>query len=104
MYRIEWIWPVAVFGVLTLPMVPWFGALLAVLMVLTVAAAILVALVGAILAPPFLLARAVHRHWRSGGAQPVDTAQATASRAPLLTGRGPQTAAPEARAALAGLR
>ena len=81
-------------------MVPWLGALLAVVMVLLVAVAILVALVGAIVAIPFLLARAVHRRRRSGRALPAHTAQATVSRASLLTDAGRRAAAPEAPAAL----
>jgi hypothetical protein len=102
MYRIEWIWPVFAFGVLTLPMVPVFGAMLGLVMVVIVAAAILAAVVGAIVAPPFLLARAVHRHLRrrSGRALPAPTAQPSVSRASVLTAAR-QAAAPQARGALA---
>ena len=100
MYRIEWIWPLAPIGALTLLMVPWVGGVLAVLMVLIVAVAILLALVGAmvgaIVATPFLLARAVRRHRRSGRALPAYTAQATVSRASLLTGAGEQSTVREA--------
>jgi hypothetical protein len=100
MYRIEWIWPLAPIGALTLLMVPWVGAVLAVVMVLIVAVAILVALVGAIAATPFLLARAVRRRRRSGRALPAYTAQATVSRASLLTAAGRRAAAPHAPGAL----
>jgi hypothetical protein len=99
-YRIEWIWPVAALGALTLLMVPVAGAMLAVVVILLVAVAILVALVGAIVATPFLLARAVRRHRRSGRALPANTAQATVSRASLLTAAGRQAAAPHAPGAL----
>jgi hypothetical protein len=100
MYRIEWIWPLAPIGALTLLIIPWVGATLAVLVVLLVAVAILGALVGAIIALPFLLARAVLRRRRSGRAQPAHTAQPTASRASPLTSTGRQASAPKASAAL----
>jgi hypothetical protein len=38
-YRIEWIWPLAPIGALPLLIIPWVGAVLAVLVVLIVAAA-----------------------------------------------------------------
>ena len=101
MYRIEWIWPLAPLGALILLTLPLAGVVFAGLLVLLSAAAIFVALVAAIIAPPVLVARAVHRHWRSGGTQPADTSQARVSRAAVLIGRGPQTAAPQARAPLA---
>jgi len=101
MYRIEFIWPVALLGTLSLLMVPWVGAMVAVVAVLAVAVAILAALVGAIVALPFLLVRAMHRHWRSGRALPAHTAQATVNTASLLTSAGRPVAAPHAPAALA---
>ena len=70
-YRIEWIGPIAGLGVVSLLMVPFVGAALAVVVVLTLAVAIPLALVGAIVAVPFLLVRAVHRHPRSGRARPT---------------------------------
>jgi hypothetical protein len=100
MYRIEWFWPVVGFGALTLPMVPWFGALLAVVVVLTVAVAILAGFVGAIVATPFLLVRAAHRHWRSGRKKPAHPAQPTVNKASLLTSARRPAAGPEAPAAL----
>ena len=101
MYRIELSWPVVALGALTLPMVPWVGALLAVVVVLIAAVAILVALVGAIVTVPFLVVRAVRRHRRSGDAMPAHTAEATVGRASLLTAAGRQVAAPKAPAVLA---
>ena len=95
-YRIEWIWPVAVLGVLTPLMIPWFGAMLAVVVVLLVALAILVALVGAIVATPFLLVRAANRRRRSGRALPANNWQPSVSRPSLLTAAGRQAAAPTA--------
>jgi hypothetical protein len=100
MYRIEWIWPLAPIGALTLLIIPWVGAFLVVVAVLIVAVAMLVALVGAIVATPFLLARAVHRRRRSGRALPAYTAQATVSRASVLTAARRQAAAPQAPGAL----
>jgi hypothetical protein len=76
MYRIEWTLPVAAIGALTLPMIPWFGAMLAVVVVLIVAVAILVALVGAIVAMPFLVARVARGRRRSGRALPAYISQA----------------------------
>ena len=60
-YRIEWIGPVAGIGALTLLMVPVFGPMLALAVVGIVGVAIVLALVGAIVAMPFLLVRAVRR-------------------------------------------
>jgi hypothetical protein len=62
--------------------------------------AILFALVGAILALPFLLAQAVRRHRRGGRARPAHTAQATTSRASRLSAAGRQVVVPEAPPAL----
>jgi hypothetical protein len=99
MYRIEWIWPLAPIGALTLLIIPWVGAMLAVVIALIVVVAILAALVGAIVAMPFLLARAVYRHWRSGRALPAHAAQAV-NKASLLTSAGRHAAPPPAPAAL----
>jgi hypothetical protein len=77
-YRIEWIGPVAGIGALTLLMVPVFGPMLALAVVGIVGVAIVLALVGAIVAMPFLVARAVRRHRRSGRARPAYVAQAEA--------------------------
>jgi hypothetical protein len=98
MYRIEWIWPLAPIGALTLLIIPWVGAVLALLVVLAVAVAILAALVGGIVALPFLLVRAVHRHWLRSREVPAHTPQATVSRPSLLTA-GRQAAAPGAQGA-----
>jgi hypothetical protein len=99
MYRIEWIWPLVPLGVLTLLIIPWVGAVLAVVVVLVVAVAILAALVGAIVAIPYLLARAVRSHWRSGRALPAYTAQAKVRTASLLTEAGERAALRQAPAA-----
>ena len=80
MYRFE-IWPLAPLGVLTLPMVPFLGAMLGLVVVLLVAVAIVFALVAAIVAPPFLLVRAMRRLSRSGRTTPAYTGQANARKA-----------------------
>jgi hypothetical protein len=103
MYRIEWIWPLVPIGVLVLLTLPLVGVVFAGLVVLLFAAAILVALVGAIVAMPFLVVRAVRRHRRSGRALPANPAQATVSRASSLTAAGRQTAPPHAPAALGSM-
>jgi len=73
-YRIEWIGPVAAIGALTLLMVPVFGPMLALAVVGIVGVAIVLALVGAIVAMPFLLVRAVRRRLQSGRALPANIA------------------------------
>ena len=93
-YRIEWIGPAALIGALTLLTIPVVGAMVGLAVVLLVAAAILVALVGAIVALPFLLVRAVHRRWRSGQARPAYLAQTKVRTEPLLTVAGEQAAVP----------
>jgi hypothetical protein len=99
MYRIEWIWPLLPVGALILLITPWVGGTLAVVVVLILAVAILVALVGAIAATPFLLARAVLRRRRSDRGLPAYTAQAKVRRAPLPTAAGEQPAVLGTRAA-----
>jgi hypothetical protein len=99
MYRIEWIWPLLPIGALTLLTLPLVGVVFAGLVVLLFAAAILGALVGAIVALPFLLVRAVRRHGRSGRALPAQTGQSTASKASRLPAAARQAAAPKAPAA-----
>src|SRR5919201_2018790 len=54
----------------------------------------LVALVGAIVASPFLLARSVHRHSRSGRAKSAHIAQARVNEASALRSAGRQAAVP----------
>jgi O-antigen/teichoic acid export membrane protein len=93
-YRIEWIGPAALIGALTLLMIPVVGAMVGLAVVLLVAAATLVAIVGAIVALPFLLVRAVHRRWRSGQARPAYIAQTKVRKEPLLTVVGEQAAVP----------
>jgi hypothetical protein len=99
-YEIEWIWPVAPLAALALLAVPFVGAMFAVVFVVLFAVAILVALAGAIVAIPLLLARVVRRRRRSGRALPAYTAEATVSRASLPTAARRQAAAPQAPAAL----
>jgi hypothetical protein len=77
-YRIEWIWPAAAIGALTLLTIPVVGAMLALAVVVIAVVAILAAVVGAIVAMPVLVARAVRRHRRSGRARPAYVAQAEA--------------------------
>jgi hypothetical protein len=103
MYRIEWIWPLAPIGVLILLTLPLVGVVFAGLVVLVFAVAILGALVGTIVALPFLLVRAVRRHGRSGRALPAHTGQPTASRASRLPAAARQAAAPKAPAALSSM-
>jgi hypothetical protein len=101
MYRIEWIWPLVPIGVLVLLTLPLVGVVFAGLVVLLFAAAILVALVGAIVALPFLLVRAVRRHRRSGRPLPANPAQTTVSGTSPLPVARRQAAALKAPAALA---
>ena len=95
-YRIEWIWLFVPIGALALATAPFVGAVLAVLALLIFAVAILVALVAAIVATPFLVAHAVHRHWRSGRVLPANVAQAKVRKASPLTGAGEQSTVREA--------
>ena len=97
-YRIEWIWPVAALGALTLLVVPVLGPMLALAVVVIVALAMLFALVGALVAMPFLVVRAVHRGRRSGRARPAYIAQARVRKASRLTAAGKHAAVPEAPA------
>jgi hypothetical protein len=98
MYRIEWIWPLAPIGALALLMVPVAGAMLGLVIVLLVAVAILVALVGAIVAPPFLLFRALRRRSRSSRKLPAYTARAKARKASPLTAAAQHAAVRQAPA------
>jgi hypothetical protein len=95
MYRIEWIWPLALLGAPAMLMVPFVGAMLAVVLIVAVA---LVALAGAIVATPFLLFRAVRRH-ESGRALPADTAQSNVKKVSLLTAVRERAATPKPTAA-----
>jgi hypothetical protein len=103
MYRIEWIWPLAPIGVLVLLTLPLVGVVFAGLVVLLFAAAILVVLVGAIVAMPFLLVRAIRRHQRSGRTLPANPAQATVRGTSRLPAARPQAAALKAPAALGSM-
>jgi protein-S-isoprenylcysteine O-methyltransferase Ste14 len=66
-YRIEFIPAVVVVGLVMLLCVPGLSLLIA-LVILTVAAMALLALVGALLASPYLLIRSVCRRWQARAA------------------------------------
>src|ERR687897_369471 len=63
-YAVEWFPSAAALGLVTLLLAPYLGLLIA-LVIVVVAAAAPVALVGAVVATPYLLGRSVLRHRRA---------------------------------------
>jgi len=81
-YRVEWMPAAALLGLVTLLLVPYLGLLVG-LVILVLAAATVVSLVGALIAAPFLIVRSVHRRRRARTAAGRPSAQPSALAQPL---------------------